>query len=433
MTHSFERIEPAPRWSRGAMSVVALLAWSAPARASGFDVTNLYSARHVGMGGTAVAWVRDPSALFHNPAGLAHTGTAAVIVNVSPLFGTVVGSPAAADTARGIESDPIFSTGFLAGGSVRIFDFLSVGLAFYPIAAAGATYSYDIPSGGGMAPVRDELVFQFVELSAGLAVNFDDTPIGAIRAGVGYRVTRAGLDREQELEATGQSPIDLSMSGYDFASFRLGLQVQPIEAIQLGVMYRTKMSTDISADEGTVLVPLSDLEAELVLPSRLTGGVRGDLAGFAASFQAEYGFQEENDSTTFSGTMAGGTELAVPALFRWENSLTLRTGFEYHGLSFDKIGRLAFRIGYVYDGQTTNARYPTAFGSPPAATNSFTGGAGFDGGPWEVNIAYAHQRGGVDNLQVPAEASAECPLCSFSGESSVSVNGLFLDFSWDFE
>ena len=46
---------------------------SAPVQAGGYDTPILYSARHMGMGGTAISFVDDPSALFHNPAGLSHT------------------------------------------------------------------------------------------------------------------------------------------------------------------------------------------------------------------------------------------------------------------------------------------------------------------------------------------------------------------------
>src|SRR5688572_4305347 len=58
--------------------LVALL-YPAAARAGGYDTPMLYSARHIGMGGTAIGYVSDPSALFHNPAGLAQTGRFSVL------------------------------------------------------------------------------------------------------------------------------------------------------------------------------------------------------------------------------------------------------------------------------------------------------------------------------------------------------------------
>ena len=54
--------------------VAVLLGTSLPiAQAGGYDTPMLYSARHMGVGGAAAGYVNDPSALYHNPAGLAHT------------------------------------------------------------------------------------------------------------------------------------------------------------------------------------------------------------------------------------------------------------------------------------------------------------------------------------------------------------------------
>ena len=41
------------------------------ARGSGVDIPALYGARYGGMGGAALAQVDEPSAVLHNPAGLA--------------------------------------------------------------------------------------------------------------------------------------------------------------------------------------------------------------------------------------------------------------------------------------------------------------------------------------------------------------------------
>ena len=51
--------------------VLGLLLWTPAAWAGGYDTPMLYSARHMGMGGTAISGVNDASALFHNPAGMA--------------------------------------------------------------------------------------------------------------------------------------------------------------------------------------------------------------------------------------------------------------------------------------------------------------------------------------------------------------------------
>src|SRR5262245_63009293 len=75
------------------------------ARAAGYDTPILYTARHQGMGGTAIAYVDDPSATFHNPAGLAGVKGLAAIGDLSLILGKVRASPD--DDNLSIESDPV--------------------------------------------------------------------------------------------------------------------------------------------------------------------------------------------------------------------------------------------------------------------------------------------------------------------------------------
>src|SRR5436190_18218987 len=99
-----------------ALGVLAL-AMSAPrvARAGGYDTPMLYSARHMGMGGTAIGYVDDPSALFHNPAGLGHTRTLGLIADFSLLLAKVLSSPTMVSTSKDIDSNQTVAPLFLLG------------------------------------------------------------------------------------------------------------------------------------------------------------------------------------------------------------------------------------------------------------------------------------------------------------------------------
>src|SRR3954469_20578882 len=74
-------------------AAACLLALPAPALAGGYDTPMLYSARHMGMGGTAIGYVNDPSAMFHNPAGLGGIRGLEVLGDLSPLTGSITTSP----------------------------------------------------------------------------------------------------------------------------------------------------------------------------------------------------------------------------------------------------------------------------------------------------------------------------------------------------
>ena len=59
------------------------------AGAAGFDTPILYTARHQAMGGTAIAYVADPSAGFHNPAGLQGVEGLGLLADFSLILGKV--------------------------------------------------------------------------------------------------------------------------------------------------------------------------------------------------------------------------------------------------------------------------------------------------------------------------------------------------------
>ena len=73
-----------------------LVAASTEAGAGGFDTPVLYSARHIGIGGTGIASVYDPTALFLNPAGLGRTKfislTADFSLDTDPVFVGALGT-----------------------------------------------------------------------------------------------------------------------------------------------------------------------------------------------------------------------------------------------------------------------------------------------------------------------------------------------------
>src|SRR5688572_2234686 len=134
----------------GCLGVVAALCCAlapAPAGAAGFDTPILYSARHQAMGGTAISYVDDPSAAFHNPAGLQGVRGLALMGDFSLILGKVKSSPQPPPTEASLESKTVVAPFFLAGAAYRISDLFSVGLAAFPVASGGAEYEYELVAG----------------------------------------------------------------------------------------------------------------------------------------------------------------------------------------------------------------------------------------------------------------------------------------------
>jgi long-subunit fatty acid transport protein len=408
-------------------TAVLSCAWPTRAAGAGFDTPIVYSARHQGMGGTAIGYVNDPSAMFHNPAGLAGIRGLGVLGDFSLLLARLQASPQDLETARSIESEQIVAPFFLLGTGDRIHEWVTVGAAFYPLASAAAEYEYSIPGTDTRTYNATRIVF--LEGTAGLSLNVpeDEWLPGRLSLGAGYRVDYLMFDRKQGAREDPRM-LNLEMDGVNPFGYRIGLQYRPIEQVGFGVVYRSPTRVTTRADEATVyLQTAADAEMEFVLPARLGTGVRVDLGRAGVALDVEYAFQSQNDRSSLKGTL-GGTETEVENIYAWKDAWTFRAGAEYR---LGAAWQVPIRAGYVYDGPVSRPAYPSAFGTPPAPTHSLTAGGGYDEGSWEVNLAAAYRFGSV---AVSEDQLGEgCQFCSFEGDYEITAVGLYIDASADLE
>lgn len=397
------------------------------ANAGGYDTPMLYSARHMGMGGTAVSYVKDPSALFHNPAGLGHIKKLSLLADFSLLVG---GIRSAVDTADvNIDSEPVVAPFFLLGAGYRVTDFLTLGFAVYPVASASAKYKYQSSLD---QPVENSTTLIFIESTLGAAVNIDKA---RLRIGAGYRVTYVSLARKQEIGGT--PTLDFDMKGWNFLGFRVGAQWDAIpKHLSIGINYRHKTVTEVTQDQ--LIIPAifggtaDNGSAEFTLPARLAFGVRGDYANFGAAIDFEWAFNSQNKETVIKGTPPSGTPIALANVFEWDDAMTLRLGTEYR-IALGKERAILPRLGFVFDARTGNKSYPTAFGTPPGPTYVLTGGVGYEHGPYNVNLAYGYRFGTADVSDADIQKGRTCAFCSKPGDYKIFLNGIYLDFSYDFK
>lgn len=430
---------------RSIVILVALtsLLVTASASAGGYDTPILYSARHMGMGGTAQGYVNDPSALFHNPAGLANVKNISVLGDFSLVLGSLKSSPSTLTAVNDAnpESELTVAPFFLVGGAFRVHENITLGAAVYPVASAGGLYKTDGLAGN----LEDETKLVFIEAAPGIAVNL---PYG-INLGASYRITYASLDRR--IESGTATSVDIALKGFNFASFRLGAQWNVIEQekpeagwayrrLSFGLMYRHKTEVDLKADSGVVFnSDASDLSTTFILPSRVIFGTRGDWGRLGGAVDLEVGFNSQNDASIISGTcaeaggctggFASGEKVNFSSVFDWKDALTLRTGLEYRWLD---ESQLKTRVGYIFDGTTASKAYPTGFGTPPSPTHSFTLGCGYDFGALEANVAYAYRFGGT-TVTAGDIGSRTCEFCGKPGEYDIQMHGIYADVSYDFE
>jgi long-subunit fatty acid transport protein len=420
--------------NRAAIGLAALgvvLSAARSASAGGYDTPMLYTARHMGMGGAAIGYVKDPSALFHNPAGLGHTERGEVIGDFSLLVGGIHASPSAARSGQDLDSETTIAPFFLLGGAYRVHPKITLGVGVFPIASAGATYKY------GNGNFQDSTELFFLETTPAIAFNL----LPNLRFGVGYRITYVHLSRYQGDPDSGSVPnLDFKTSGQNFSGFRVGAQWSALPWLEFGAVFRNTVTTKVTNSHGiALLTEYTDISTRFKLPAKLGFGTRADFDAFgvpaALAVDFEYTFNSQNKGDPLEGTPAPGSggDTSVPNLFEWKDSQTLRVGAEYR-LVHDpaaQLDRVPLRVGYVFDSKTANATYPTAFGTPPGPTQVFTLGTGYNGGAWQANVAYAYRFG---SGAVTDPDNRACQFCSYAGKDDyrIHLHGMYVDASYKF-
>ncbi|HXK16752.1 MAG TPA: outer membrane protein transport protein [Polyangiaceae bacterium] len=392
-----------------------------PAVAAGFDTPILYTARHQAMGGTAIASVDDVSAGFHNPAGLQGVHGLGVMGDFSLLLGKLKSTP---DPSSGnVESKTVVAPFFLLGGAYRIHEWLTLGLAGFPVASGGAEYRYVL----GTTPTIDKTEIVFFETTPMLSFNVPKDRLipGTLAIGAGYRVSYVRFDR---LKGAVDNPqyLDLKLRGFNWTGFRIGAQYRPIDALRLGVVFRNKVVVKTTAKSGTVLAgPATDGELEFTLPAKVGFGARVDVGQVGIGSDLEWAFQSQNKEPRLKGDLPSG-HLELPNKFDWQNGLTWRFGAEYR---LGIVPMVPLRAGYIYDSKVTNPAFPSAFGTPPAPTHTVTAGTGYVEEHWQANVAVSH-RFGKTHIN-DTDLGSGCVFCSLAGDYSIAMTGIYVDLSFD--
>jgi len=402
------------------------LSCSSVAIAGGYDTPMLYAGEHMGMGGAAVAGVKDPSAMFHNPAGLAQVKKGSALLHVTYLRGTVTGSPSSTPEGTSITSEPTSAPFPLLGVAYRVHPKVVLGLGAFPIASAGATYVYE----GAANRTTDATTLIFAEGGPSVALD-----LGAVRLGLSYRMTYMLLDRFSG--GDGVDPlIDFELTGTDTNGFRAGLQADLLSndtmKLEVGLNYRHQVIMNPTDPEGRALgFAVNDIASRFMLPSRLSGGLRFSTGPWAVAADIEYGFNSQNQKSTLGGDadIGGGNTQRVELdnIFGWQDALTYRLGVEHQLANGMKV-----RAGGAFDDTTSSKQYPTAFGTPPAPTILFGGGVGKKMGPWTIDLSMVHRSGETEvTADDLAQAEENCVFCSKKGTYAISLTGTYLSVGYD--
>jgi long-subunit fatty acid transport protein len=249
--------------------------------------------------------------------------------------------------------------------------------------------------------------------------------------GAGYRVTSTTLERVKGNVANPRE-FNFEVKGINAAGVRAGVQYHPSDNFSVGIVYRHRIDAKLTADNVYAYTDLVNGETTFILPSKLGVGLSGKMDRLHGALDLEYGFYSQNTASTLSGyNPALNKTEQVTNQFQWQNAITARVGLEY---SLGAESQFPVRVGYVFDGKVGNKMYPTAFGTPPAPSNSFTVGGGYRAEKWQTNLAFAYRFASTEVTPADVVGAAPCASCSKPGpDYTLKLMGFYLDFSYRFD
>jgi long-chain fatty acid transport protein len=270
--------------------LVLALALAADAHAAGFGRPNIVGAPAIGMGGAFAAIADDPSAIYHNPAGISLYPQTSFLLDVGVVIPDRQYQPAdctvtapdlpacpSGATTRRLEKEMMtptlmpafaFSTRFgkaYGEGASR----LAIGFGSY-LSQGGAIKFSDKLAYGDRKGMRSTQI-ALMELVPTVAYQASDyLAVGAgLRIGIGL----FDLDASTVYGTPLSAPVKASTVGVT-AGANLGVMVRPVRWVNVAFVYRTGMKVPASGDLDINLAPAihKSLNVDLPFPQQFSIG-----------------------------------------------------------------------------------------------------------------------------------------------------------------
>jgi long-chain fatty acid transport protein len=302
--------------------------------ASALSKPVLIGPKAIGMGGAFVAVADDPTAIFHNPAGITqmrghqfHLGMDSLITqeDYSP-------APGVKESAKQ-EFLPVPTFGYVTDAA----DYVSLGLGVYFPHGNGG--KYESPSANPVNPNEGRIYS--MEIAPAVAVQI----VPEFSVGATLRVVRISSSLKGGLFVFPGGTIDtlndLDLSGWALGA-SAGFLLKPTPWLSVGGNYRSKVSKTLDgtatfAAAGTTPISLS----KQTLPTLMT-------VGFAVkpsekyTLAASYDFERNSEIEVITASLPSGLTLPIP--YNYKNSHTIHFGGEAWIWP-----ELAVRAGYAKD------------------------------------------------------------------------------------
>lgn len=352
------------RVRRGAASAaLCALALSAPeARAAGFSIFE-QGAKGMGFAGAFTAQANDPSAVFHNAAGIAF------IKGKQLYVGGVILNPTTDFTG----ADPFPGEGRLestTGGVIPVpnayytqalTDRLAVGVGLHVPFRLKTEWSSPETFTGRFITTRAEL--KGFALNPVVAYKLADRL--SVGGGIDVRFYKVELDRSIgavnpfSLKFTDVAQLQLTSDRAVDIGFNVGVLAKPSEQLSLGLAYRHKVKQSFSGNAGFTLLPTGNSQFDAAVAAALPQGAvpattEIEFPGVASAgaayawndwlFAADLDFFQWSSFDVLPLILEGRGDLSSTTLERYENSWQVRVGAERR---LNDVWRV--RGGYFFD------------------------------------------------------------------------------------
>lgn len=346
------------------------------------DPPAMYDARSVGMGGAGVASAEGGAAIYYNPALMERYDKGAVTLVVTPFIlrpeAPVYGPDAAASPSQ--QHNVLVAPLVFLGGGYRVAKWLVVGLAGYASGGVGAKFDNVAAADGDN--------YKSLIVSGELSIPFSFRLAKGLSLGVAPRFT---YTREDNYFYQMGFVVDQTLDGFSFLGLNAGIYYQPVDWLQLGFDYRSKVhvatdgkTTTINPATGTPIVMNAETKSASNLPHSFRLGGAAWLDHHRLQIALDLKFWLYNESNKTVPLDVGG--LSLPVTLDWKNSFGLSFGAEYW---FND--HFAGRLGYAMSTSATPNHTANAYEPPPGVLQSFHIGAGYKTKDYSVDFGgYYH-------------------------------------------
>jgi long-chain fatty acid transport protein len=385
-----------------AMAAFSLTLLPAPTQAAGFAIFE-QGAKSMGFGGAFVAQANDPSAIFHNAAGIAflkgnqiHLGGTAIAPKTD--FTGADPYPGAGITEKG---DAGVTIPPVADFTHQVSESLVVGLGFH--VPYGLKTQWSNPS---------NYTGRFISKSAELqgfaiipTVGYKLADRLAVGAGLDIRFASVTLMRNvpavnpYTLKVVDVASVEMTSDTNTGIGFNLGLLAKPTESLSIGIAYRHKVKVDFTGQAAFTRIPTGSADFDSLVSVSLPTGREPLTTSIEFPALAAFGIAYAMGDWTIEGdldwyqwstfksldiTFENRPDLSGRVPENYENSTQYRIGLERRiGDSFEVRG------GYFYD----KSPAPTASVGPllpDADRHGAALGFSYKKGSFRTDVAYWH-------------------------------------------